>query len=329
MRPLTRRAPEAGVVDLREPGGAGSVAVISDREHDVTHEMAVVVAQASPGRQRRPRRRRGPCGLIGSVLVTWAAVMAGFVIFVVFLSAFPQSRAQAGLQRSFATTLAYAEAPVGGNIRPGTPVARLDIPAIGVHEIVVEGTSADQLRKGAGHLRVSPLPGQAGNSVLLGHALAYGAPFGSIGSLRPGDLIHVLTGQGGASYRVTGHSTVPDKDTRPFQATRDNRLTLVTAADVWAGSRLVVTADLQGNPEPAPIGKPSALAPAEGGLAGASGGAGLVGLWSAVFLAVAAVTVLAYRRLPRWSSYVITTPIVLGSLWLLYATVGRFIPGTL
>ena len=60
------------------------------------------------------------------------------------------------------------------------------------------------------------------------------------------------------------------------------------------------------------------------------GGAGLaLGLFLGVFLVVAGLTVVAYRRLPRWSSYIITTPILLASLWLLYSTLGRFLPATI
>jgi sortase A len=253
----------------------------------------------------------------------------GFVLFVVFLSAFSESRAQSGLQRHFATMLADAQAPVGGTIRMGTPVARLDIPAIGLHQIVVEGTGADQLRKGPGHVPVSPLPGQAGNSVIAAHALAYGGPFGSIGSLRPGDTVRVLTGEGQSTYRVTGKVTVGGADRQPFRATRDDRLTLVTSANIWGSSRTVVTARLVGKAQPAPAGRPTVLRPSQSGLAGGGGIGPALALWLEVLLAVAAVTVFAYRRLPRWSAYVITTPIVLAGLWLVYMTLGRLLPGTL
>jgi len=298
--------------------------------NDPTGEIEIITEDRPglPGRLT-PRRRPGIRGRIGAILLAWAAILVGFVLFVVFLSAFPESRAQVGLQRHFATVLANAQAPVGGSIRMGTPVARLDIPAIGLHQIVVEGTSADQLRKGPGHVPVSPLPGQAGNSVIAAHALLFGGPFRSIGSLRPGDTIQALTGEGAATYRVTGHLTVPSNSSRPFGATPDNRLTLVTSANVWASSRLVVIARLVGAPQPAPAGRPTVLAASQGALAGGGGGGLALGLFLGVFLVVAALTVVAYRRLPRWSSYIITTPIVLASLWLLYTTLGRFLPATI
>ena len=86
----------------------------------------------------------------------------------------------------------------------GDPVARLEIPSLGVDQIVVEGTASAALTKGPGHRRDTFLPGQAGVSVLMGRATAYGGPFGRIQELPPGETISVITGQGEHIYRVLG-----------------------------------------------------------------------------------------------------------------------------
>ena len=53
----------------------------------------------------------------------------------------------------------------------------LDIPAIGIaNMVVVEGTSPENLTLGPGHLRDTPLPGQAGISVVFGRRATFGAP---------------------------------------------------------------------------------------------------------------------------------------------------------
>jgi sortase A len=325
------RAGNVGVVDADTrdtTAGNGSGSLTSEATDDPTIELEAT----RPDRPRRkiaPHRIGGVRGWVGSVLIAWAAVLIGFVLFVAFLSAFSESRAQSGLQRHFATLLTDARAPVGGTISTGTPVARLDIPAIGLHQIVVEGAGADQLRKGPGHVSISPLPGQPGNSVIAAHALAYGGPFGSIGSLRPGDIVRVLTGEGQSTYRVADKLTVPASNTKLFQATRDNRLTLVTSADLWGSSRTVVTARLIGKVQPAPAGKPTVLRPSQAGLAGGGGAGPALALWLEILLVVAVATVVAYRRLPHWSAYVITTPIVLAGIWLVYTTLGRLLPATL
>jgi sortase (surface protein transpeptidase) len=48
----------------------------------------------------------------------------------------------------------------------GDAVARLEIPEIGVNDIVVAGVTTRDLKKGPGHFPDTPLPGQLGNSGL-------------------------------------------------------------------------------------------------------------------------------------------------------------------
>jgi sortase A len=267
--------------------------------------------------------------IAAQVLLAFSALMLGFLVFVVFLSALPQQRAQAGLERRFATSLHNARAVIGGAIPAGTPVARLDIGRIGLHQVVVEGTGADQLRKGPGHLPVSPLPGQVGNAVIGGHRIAWGGPFADLHNLRPGDAVQVVTGQGHFTYRVTTSKILSHSDLSPLQASTDNRLTLLAASDLSGSQRVVVVARLTGRPQPAPLGRPSLLAAGQGGLVGNDGALPALGLWVEVLLLTAAGTVAIYRRFPRWSSYLITTPVVLAAVWLVYENLSRLLPATL
>ncbi len=102
-------------------------------------------------------------------------------------------------------TLAKGETPVGqldvnGDlVAPGTPVALLQIPQLGVSEVVREGTTAAVLRSGPGHRRDTVMPGQAGTSVIMGRQTSYGGPFAEVGRLTPGSSIVVTTGQGAAT----------------------------------------------------------------------------------------------------------------------------------
>jgi sortase A len=311
--------------------GPTSLAVLS--RLDDTAKMTIPGQPATRHAGTKPllalRKPRNVRALAGHILLVSAGILVGFIVFVVFLSSFPQAREQVGLQRHFKTLLGNAQASIGGVIRPGTPVARIDIPALGVHQIVVEGTNADQLRKGPGHLPVSPLPGQIGNSVLAAHAIAYGGPFGDLRRLHDGDVIRTLTGQGSFTYRVTGHKAVGPSDIGPMRATPDNRLTMITASGLLASHRYVVTASLVGNPQLAPPGRPNVVSGAETGLAGGGGAGPALALWLEALLVGIVVTAIAYRRLPRSSSYLITTPVLLGLLWLLYSTLGRLLPATL
>ena len=62
-------------------------------------------------------------------------------------------------------------------------MAELQIPAIGVDQYVVVGTSETDLSKGPGHYVGSAMPGQAGNVAIAGHRTTHGAPFNRIGQL--------------------------------------------------------------------------------------------------------------------------------------------------
>ena len=87
-------------------------------------------------------------------------------------------------------------------------IARIGIPKIGVDQYVVEGVNVDDLRKGPGHYPTTQLPGHEGNSAIAGHRTTYGAPFGELDQLQPGDQIVLVTVQGKFKYKVTDQRVV-------------------------------------------------------------------------------------------------------------------------
>ncbi len=168
------------------------------------------------------------------MLLTVSILLVSFVADATIFSGLQYSRAQTLAYSQLRLELAQADAPVGqlnfkGDLVPaGTPVALLRIPAIGLSEVVSEGTTADVLRSGPGHRRDSVMPGQDGTSVILGRQTTYGGPFGSLKQLVPGDTITVITGQGTNTFRVFGirHAGDPAPETLQPGA---GRLELVTA----------------------------------------------------------------------------------------------------
>jgi len=230
------------------------------------------------------------------------------------------TRSQAILYGEFREQLAGATAPTGGVIVPGTPVSLVTIPAIGVQEVVVEGTSAGELLKGPGHMRSSVLPGQVGTSVVMGRARSYGGPFSKISYLRIGHAIHTTTAQGMATYRVDGVRRAgqpPPKDL----PTGSGRLTLVSG---YTGSRLdslaphevvYVDATLVSQAFQPPANAIRAVAPSE--LAMARDPSVLPSLaLSMGGLALALATVLLVRgRIPDPLVWIIGTPIIIALAW--------------
>jgi LPXTG-site transpeptidase (sortase) family protein len=134
----------------------------------------------------------------------------------------------------FRAQLAEGTAPVSEGdfedhlLADGAPVAIIDIPALGIHEVVVEGTTSGELALGPGHRRDTVLPGQQGVSVIYGRAASYGGPFARLQQLPLDSEIRVRTGQGEHVYRVLGVRYAGEA-TPPPLAAGEGRLVLVSA----------------------------------------------------------------------------------------------------
>ena len=161
---------------------------------------------------------------------------AWLLAFLYVLSPFAEARQQKILYAQLRSEIAGFTAPTAEPVSTGAPIALLDVPAANIHHlVVVEGTAAEQLQDGPGHLRSTSLPGQTGISVIMGRSLSYGGVFGDLDRLHPGDVITVTTGQGRYHYKVVGSHTqdgvtqVPD--------TTSAALTLVTSQGSGSSAR--------------------------------------------------------------------------------------------
>jgi sortase A len=153
------------------------------------------------------------------------------------------------------TTLEVQPDEVLAAFDSGDAIARIRAPKIGLDKIVVEGVEVDDLRKGPGHYRSTPMPGQRGNAAIAGHRTTYGAPFNRIDELDPGDDILVSTPQGDFTYKVlpqtdgdglvSGHMLVSPNDVWVLDDAGDNRLTLTACHPKYSASqRIIVQAGL-------------------------------------------------------------------------------------
>ncbi|GAA2679016.1 sortase [Actinoplanes palleronii] len=184
-----------------------------------------------------PAPQPGPfwARLTGTALTILAAVLLGFLAQFTVLGSLGHDRAQTVAYATFRSDLALAVAPVGhlspdgtAPLAEGTAVAVIAIPAIGVREVVFEGTTGGVLTRGPGHRRDTVLPGQAGVSILMGRRAGYGGPFARIGDLAGGDRITVITGQGEQTYEVISVRRAGEPQP-PALAEGAGRLTLITA----------------------------------------------------------------------------------------------------
>ena len=187
--------------------------------------------------QLRPSRQLAPRGAAwwwGAAVLALAVLLLSFVAYATTFSWLQYNRAQTLEYGQLRSSLAQATTPVGqldnnGNlVVPGTPIALLSIPSLGISQVVAEGTTGSVLRSGPGHRRDTVMPGQAGLSVIMGRQTTFGGPFGSINQLVPGETITVTTGQGLNTFRVIDvrHQNDPQPSAIP---TGGGRLELITA----------------------------------------------------------------------------------------------------
>jgi sortase A len=254
-------------------------------------------------------------------VLLWAllsvGVLAGWgIVYTVVLGPLQEQRAQHILYSAFRGELATGTAPIDGRITPGAPVAMLQIPRIGVHNlIVVEGTTSGELEAGPGHRRDTPLPGEVGTSFLFGRSSRFGAPFGRITRLRAGDAITAKTGEGTVTFHVDAVRR-PGDPLSGFDPGA-SRLTLVTSEVAKGGLRQVVYVDAtrQGQGQPASQGRPASLPAAESQLrANRAAWLGIV-LWLQGLLICAVALTWVRRRWGLAPTLVTGVPIVLAVTW--------------
>lgn len=104
----------------------------------------------------------------------------------------------------------------------------------------VEGTDSESLRRGPGHLRDTPLPGEGGTVGLAGHRTTYGAPFRNIDRLAAGDSIRVDMPYGRFTYRVRRTRIVKPDAVWVKRAVGEEQLILIACHPLYSAARRIV-----------------------------------------------------------------------------------------
>jgi sortase A len=201
--------------------------------------------QVARGRPIRPGEAAEKLYLFSSACTIVVLICLWMLVQMIVLGRFSESRAQHLLYTEYRTQLATETAPTGAldydgkPVVAGSPVALMSIPAIGLHDVVVvDGTTSGNLLDGPGHLRTTPLPGNVGTSLVMGRSTTYGAPFGAITSLVPGDVVSVVGAQGSVTYVVKDVRRAGDPIPPSPTGAKAGRLVLATASSTGPLSRL-------------------------------------------------------------------------------------------
>ena len=298
--------------------------------------QAVAPARKAAPATRAPEAQGVPRSLRSTVGVLMIAILfgVGFFVYLYGFSRISESRAQATMFKNFVGQLAQATAPVGPTaqnaagaavpVANGAPVAVLNIPQIGLHDVVVvNGTTSRELALGPGHVRASVLPGQPGLSVIYGKVATFGAPFAHLMQLNRGDRFTVTTGQGTARYQVESFGT----SSKPAPADSANRLILETASSSFAPAYAVqVSADLVSAPRPNPGAWPAITAQEDDMASDSADSLVPLTLWSQALLIAVIIATVAANRWSRWPAYLCMAPVVLALTWCVYENLACLLP---
>jgi sortase A len=136
--------------------------------------------------------------------------------------------------------LGFAARAAERRAHDGDPVGRLRAVAIGLSEVVVQGTGAGDLRRGPGHYPDSPLPGARGTVAIAGHRTTYGAPFRDIDDLASGDRIDLEMPYGRFTYSVERTRVVAPSALWVTRRVAYDRLVLTACHPLFSAARRIV-----------------------------------------------------------------------------------------
>lgn len=178
--------------------------------------------------QPSPRPQVGGGGArAGLRLVAIALALAGlgFIAEGAWLK-LKAATAQVLLERSFDRAGNGGVAPPPWPWADIRPLARLSAPRIGARAIVLDDANAEALAFGPAHVSGTPMPGEAGASVIAAHRDTH---FSWIGRLVPGDRVSVARLDGSSADFTVRRAWVARFDDNGIDAAGDGtRLMLAT-----------------------------------------------------------------------------------------------------
>ena len=249
--------------------------------------------------------------------VRWGAgillfLVVGSFLYGKFFTPMSEGRAQTLLEKEFVPALLNGVAPVGYPIETGTSVAVLEVKDIDLRRVVVEGTKAEDLAKGPGHLVGSAIPGQPGTSAILGRSNRYGSAFARLDELKAGQVATVTTAQGEHTYEIIDSTVRSANDSAAFIGERNMLLLITGVGGSSPDKRLVVRALLTSPVFPA--GAPAVdvqTSTAELGLEGSTHSPVQLALWLILLMFLLIGLVPVSHRIGARVTWLLAVPILL------------------
>jgi sortase A len=138
-------------------------------------------------------------------------------------------------------------------VTTGSAIGRIEIPAIDLDIVVVEGTDTASLQKGPGHYTRSDdeethrlgdgsaFPGQGKTVGLAGHRTTYKAPFNKMDDLEPGDEITLDMPYATFTYEVQKVDIVDPTEISVVENVGYERLVLSACHPLYSAAQRIIT----------------------------------------------------------------------------------------
>jgi sortase A len=183
--------------------------------------------------------KKGALRIVQAALWICSLSLFGYCGFVTFDSWMFQKRENRQLEMLSRVSLNTLPAGAFAGL-----LGRVEIPRLDVSVMVMEGSNDAILRRAAGHIAGTALPGQPGNVGISAHRDTFFRPLAKI---RKGDLILVTTLAGAFHYRVVSTRIVNPTDVSVLDPGKSEILTLVTCYPFYfigpAPDRFIVRAE--------------------------------------------------------------------------------------
>jgi sortase A len=176
------------------------------------------------------------------ILFIAAALTLGYCGFVLLDTWVFQQRQTRNLERMLGQESPSRQEP------PAIPVegliGRIEIARVGLSAMVVEGTDQATLRRAAGHIQGTAVPGQAGNIGIAAHRDTFFRPLRNV---RLNDIVTLTTLRAEYRYRVVSTRVVSPHEVSVLNPSKQEVLTLVSCYPFYfvgpAPNRFIVRAE--------------------------------------------------------------------------------------
>jgi sortase A len=170
------------------------------------------------------------------ILFTGAVLTVGYCGFVLLDAWIFERRQTRNLERP--STSERTATAVDGLM------ARIEIPRVGLSAVVVEGTDKATLRRAAGHIQGTAIPGQPGNIGIAAHRDTFFRPLRNV---RLNDIVTLTTSRAEYVYRVVSTRVVSPNEVSVLNPSKHEILTLVSCYPFYfvgpAPNRFIVRAE--------------------------------------------------------------------------------------